>query len=89
MSLLAALPLGFAVAGLVLGRWRVVAAAAAAWAGIAGYLVANDGWHGNGWGEFGVRLNVLVALATVAGAALGVALHRLVDYARGRHGRLA
>jgi hypothetical protein len=68
------LPAAFAVAGLVIGRWWVVAAALATWIALAVFLYANNGWHGAGWGEFGIAFNVIAAVATVLGAALGVGL---------------
>ena len=76
MSLLL-ITVGFSVAGLLIGRWWVPVLAAAAWAGIAIFLVANDGWEGAGWGDFGVQWNVLVAVLTVTGAVIGVATNRL------------
>jgi hypothetical protein len=71
------LPAGFLVAGLVIGRWWVVVAALATWAGLAAFLYENNGWHGAGWGDFGIALNVIVAGATIAAAALGVGFRRL------------
>lgn len=76
MSLLL-IAIGFSLAALVLGRWWVPILALATWIGIAVFLVANDGWHGAGWGEFGVAWNVLVAILTVAGAVIGVATNHL------------
>jgi peptidoglycan/LPS O-acetylase OafA/YrhL len=69
--------IAFSVAGLLIGRWWVPALAAATWAAIAVFLVANDGWEGAGWGDFGIQWNVLVAVLTVAGAVIGVATNRL------------
>ena len=75
--LLFVLPAAFLVAGLAIGRWWVIAAALATWAGLAVYLYLNDvylndGWFGAGWGDFGIAFNVIAATATVLGAALGV-----------------
>jgi hypothetical protein len=58
----------------VIARWWVVGAALATWIGLAIFLYVNDGWHGAGWGDFGIAFNVIVAAATVLGAALGVGL---------------
>lgn len=60
------------LAGLLIGRWWVVLAVLAVEFGLAAYLYVNNGWSGAGWGDFGIALNVLVAAATVLGAALGV-----------------
>lgn len=43
---------------------------------IAGSLLINGGWHGHGWGEFGVAWNAAVAAMIVIAAALGVAAGR-------------
>jgi hypothetical protein len=72
--LLFVLPAAFLVAGLVIGRWWVVATALVTWIGLAIFLYVNDGWYGAGWGDFGIALNVISAAATVIGAALGVGL---------------
>ena len=72
--LLFVLPAAFLVAGLVIGRWWVVAAALATWIGLAMFLYVNDGWHGAGWGDFGIAFNVISAAVTVIGAAVGVGL---------------
>lgn len=77
--LLWAVPAVFLVAGLVIGRWWVVLAAMATWTGLAVYLYVNNGWYGHGWGDFGVAITVIVATASVLGAALGVG----VRYAAG------
>jgi hypothetical protein len=68
------LPTLFTVAGFLIGRWTVVAAALATWIALAVFLYANDGWYGAGWGDFGIAFNVLAAAATVVGAAVGVGL---------------
>jgi hypothetical protein len=74
--LLLALPIGFGIAGLLVGRWWVVIAAMAGWAILAAFLYFNNGWYGNGWGEFGVMFNVLAAAATIIAAAGGVAVRQ-------------
>jgi hypothetical protein len=90
MPLLLALPLAFGAAGVVIGRWWVVLAALATWAGLAIYLVVNDGWYGHGWGEFGIAFHVISALATVAAASLGVGARRLMGRTTGDwHSRTA
>jgi hypothetical protein len=73
--LLIALPLVFALAGVLIGRWWVVLAALATWTFLAAYLYANDGWFGGGWGDFGIAFTMIAAAATVVGAAIGVGLH--------------
>ncbi len=70
------MPLAFAVLGYAVGRWWVVAIAVATCVGVAVFLVANDGWYGSGWGDFGVAMNVTVGFLTVAAAAAGVASRR-------------
>lgn len=72
--LLLALPIAFAVAGFVIGRWWVVLGAVATCVGLAIYLYLNDGWFGAGWGDLGIALNIIAAGATILGAAIGVAL---------------
>jgi hypothetical protein len=82
--LLLILPAAFALAGLAIGRWWVVATALATWIALAVYLYANNGWYGSGWGDFGIALNVISAAASVLGAALGVGLRYLARSARTR-----
>jgi hypothetical protein len=71
MSLLL-IPLGFGLAGLLIGRWLVVALAMLTWIGIALFLLVNDGWYGAGWGDFGIEFNMIVAFLTVLAATVGV-----------------
>ena len=73
------LPVAFFVLGLIVGRWWTVLAAIAVWAGIAVFLIVNDGWHGAGWGDGGILLNVTVAVATVISAAAGVGARSIRD----------
>lgn len=75
--LLLVLPVGFLLAGLLIGRWWVVLSAVGTWIALAVYLYVNNGWYGAGWGDFGIAFNVMAAAATVAGAALGVTVRRL------------
>ena len=74
-----ALPVAAAVLGVGVG-WRALALPAAVWLPTAVYLVLNDGWHGFGWGEFGVLLNVVAAgaafIAAGAGGIVRLGLHR-------------
>jgi hypothetical protein len=56
-----------------------VLAAIGVWVGIAVFLVYNDGWYGAGWGDFGILLNVIVAVLTVLGAAAGVGARFIFD----------
>lgn len=72
------------VVGLVVGRWKALAVPLVVWCGLAVFLVLNDGWYGNGWGEYGVEWNVVVAAITVATTAIGVALRRAASPRRGR-----
>lgn len=58
--------------GLLIGRWWWLLAIAAIWIGIAVFLQLNNGWHGAGWGEFGIELNILWALLTFLSAAIGI-----------------
>jgi peptidoglycan/LPS O-acetylase OafA/YrhL len=76
------IPLAFLVLGLVVGRWWLTAVSILFCLAVVAFLVANDGWHGNGWGEFGIAWNVIVAVLTVGAAALGVGLR---DAARRLH----
>jgi thiol:disulfide interchange protein len=69
--------IAFSLAALLIGRWWVPILALATWLGLAIFLLANDGWHGAGWGEFGVFWNVLVAILTVSGSVIGVATNHL------------
>jgi hypothetical protein len=73
---LALIPVTFGIAALVIGRGWVVALAAAVWVGIAVFLIANDGWYGHGWGEFGVAWNAIVAALTLSAAASGVLIRK-------------
>jgi hypothetical protein len=72
------LPIGFAILGALIGRWWVVFAALLTWLALAAFLFANDGWYGAGWGDFGIAFNVIAAIATVVGAAVGVGAQRIV-----------
>jgi hypothetical protein len=70
------LPLMFFALGVAFGNWWFLIAPVVFSAGMAIFLIANDGWYGAGWGEFGVELNLLVAALSVVGAATGVALRK-------------
>ena len=59
---------------VVVARWSSVAITVGVVAVITVYLVVNDGWHGAGWGEGGIALNVAVGALAIAAAVLGVAL---------------
>jgi hypothetical protein len=76
VSVFAALIVIPIVVGFLVGRWWFLLALGVIWLGIAIFLVVNDGWRGAGWGDFGVALNVIAALVTFGGAALGIALRR-------------
>ena len=60
------------VVGLLLGRWWLLVAIGAIWIGIAVFLKLNNGWHGAGWGEFGIEMNVIWAFLTLLSAATGI-----------------
>ena len=66
------------VAGLLLGRWSLLIAIAAIWIGIAVFLKVNNGWHGAGWGELGIEMNILWALLTFLAAGIGVGARKAV-----------
>ena len=70
-TLAAALVLGF-----VVGRWRLLLIPLAVWVGIGIFLRENNGWHGAGWGDFGIVLNVIWAALTVLSTAIGIGLRR-------------
>jgi hypothetical protein len=40
--------------------------------GAAAFLVANNGWYGNGWGDFGIAWNEVVGLLRVLATSIGV-----------------
>jgi hypothetical protein len=86
--LLVALPVGFFLAGLVIGRWWVVLAALATWGVLAGFLYVNNGWYGAGWGDFGIAFNVMAAVATVVGSIVGVGARRLSGFGRTEPGEI-
>ena len=60
--------------GLLAGRRWVLGVVIALWAGIAVFLVLNDGWEGNGWGDGGVALTAVAAVLSLLLAAAGVRL---------------
>ena len=47
-------PAVFAVLGYAVGRWWVVILAVATCVGVTVFLVVNNGWYGEGWGDFGL-----------------------------------
>ena len=67
------------IVGLLIGRWRAILVPIVLWAGIAIFLVLNDGWYGDGWGDFGVALNVIAAFLSLLAAAVGVGVRRLTS----------
>jgi hypothetical protein len=75
-------PVAFFVLGLIAGRRWTVLAAIGVWAGIALFLVLNDGWSRAGCGDFGILLNVIVAALTVLAAAAGVGARVVFDRTR-------
>lgn len=62
------------VAGFLIGRWRALLVPVVLWGGLLLFVVINDGWYGEGWGDFGVAFNILSALLTVLLTAAGVVL---------------
>ena len=64
------------IAGLLAGRWLALLVPVALWSAIALFLVVNNGWTGDGWGDFGIAFNIVVAILSVALTALGVAARR-------------
>jgi hypothetical protein len=52
------------------------------WLGIAVFLILNNGWYGAGWGDFGIELNVVTALLSVAAAAVGVGARHVMGSVR-------
>jgi hypothetical protein len=66
------------VAGFLVGRWRFLLVLVGVWIGIAVFLRENNGWHGAGWGDFGIALNVIWAFLTLAAAVVGVGVRRAV-----------
>ena len=75
---------GFFAFGAVFGTWWYLSVPVVVLAGAAVFLIANNGWYGAGWGDFGVELNLLAAALSLLAAAAGVALGKA---ARGVHGR--
>lgn len=70
------LPLVSLALGLILGRWFVIVLPALIWFAAVVFLKLNNGWHGFGWGDFGIEWNVIVALASLLAVAVGVLSHR-------------
>jgi hypothetical protein len=71
--------------GLLIGRWRAILVRAVLWATITIFLIVNDGWYGEGWGDFGVALNVIAALISRLATAAGIGVrHRAARRAGGR-----
>jgi hypothetical protein len=79
VSVVAALIVIPIVVGFLVGRWWLLLALGVTFLAIAIFLLVNDGWHGAGWGDFGIALNVIAALVIFGGAALGIALRRARD----------
>lgn len=68
--------------GAMVDRWRVVIGLLAAYGAIALFLLANNGWYGAGWGEFGVELNLIIAGLGLFGILLGVAIAKAAGNVR-------
>jgi hypothetical protein len=71
------IPLAFLILGLAVGRWWFTVVPILFWVALGGFLLINNGWHGAGWGEFGVAWNVIMAVLTVVTTLSGVALREL------------
>jgi hypothetical protein len=77
-------PVLFLALGAAFGTWRFLIAPVVVSAGVAVFLILNNGWYGAGWGEFGVEANLLAAALSVLGAAAGVALRKAAREVSGR-----
>jgi hypothetical protein len=71
--------LGCAVAGVAIGRWIGLLVPAVIWTVIATFLLLNNGWHGAGWGDFGIAWNVFAAILSVVATAAGIRLRHTVQ----------
>ena len=69
-------PLGCALAGLAIGRWIALLLPVIVWAGIATFLILNDGWYGHGWGDNGIALNAIAAILSVLATAAGIGVRQ-------------
>jgi hypothetical protein len=63
-------------AGFVIGRWRFLVVVLGIWLGIAIFLRENNGWYGHGWGDGGILITVMWAIATFVLAAFGVSARK-------------
>jgi hypothetical protein len=68
--------IAFALAGFLIARWWLLVALVTSWVAIGVFLIANNGWYGHGWGEFGIAFNVMLAVGALLSAALGIAVRR-------------
>jgi hypothetical protein len=68
--------LSFALA-MAIGRWKVILLPGLIWLAVAVYLEGNNGWHGFGWGDFGIAFTVLAALAAFVAVPVGIATHHV------------
>jgi hypothetical protein len=84
VALLPLLFFAFFALGAASRTWWSVSVPVVISAGVAVFLIANNGWYGAGWGDFGVELNLLAAALSVLGAAAGVAFGKAARGARGR-----
>lgn len=69
-------PIGLFFLAAAVGRWWIVPVAAVGIGALAIFLVVNKGWHGNGWSDFGVAFNLIVAALSVAAAVGGLTIRR-------------
>lgn len=72
--------------GVLIGHWRLVLALLGAHAWIALYLLVNDGWSGEGWGEAGVEVSLAIAVVSLLGAVAGVGASKLGERLGERRG---
>lgn len=68
--------LGLFGLGVWFAEWPYVLGLVALFLVVAIFLAVNDGWYGRGWGEFGIKFNLLVVALGLAAASAGVSRGR-------------
>lgn len=71
------LPLICLALALIFGRWSIILLPGLIWLSAAVFLKLNNGWHGFGWGDFGIEWNIVVALASGFAVTVGVVTHHV------------
>jgi hypothetical protein len=71
------LPLVSFALALATGRWKVILLPGVIWLAATVYLKRNNGWHGFGWGDFGIAFNLLAALTALVAVPIGIAAHHV------------